>query len=58
MDPIHQQVKHRRGSSPHQETESVPKERADHRWVEREPEDALNTVPISAETNPEAGVVT
>ncbi len=58
MDPIHQQAKHRRGSSPPQEPASEPNERIDHRWVEQERKDPLTTLPISAETDPEAGVVT
>jgi hypothetical protein len=58
MDRIHEQVKHRRGSSPSQETVSVPNKRADHRRVEQETREALNTVPLSARTDPEAGVVT
>jgi len=58
MDPIHQQVKHPRGSSPHQETVSAPNERADHRWIEQKPRTELIVVPVSAKADPEAGAVT
>ncbi len=57
MDPVHQQVKHKRGSSPHQETARAPNERADRWSVEQEPKGELNSVPVSATTNPDtAGV--